>query len=323
MNYLTESNGPPPAADGLGAYPHQAATALAPTDPSGLRQLDGGVPEQHGAPRALDGRRPAQRDTVSVVIPALNEEPNIAWVLERLPAFVDEIVLVDGHSVDRTVAVARAIRRDVVVVTQNGGGKGAALRAGFAAARGDIIVMIDADGSMNPAEIDQFVTPLLNGYDLVKGSRFLDHGGSLDFTVLRRVGNQALTRLTNSLFLIRFSDLCYGFCSFRKECLPALALTAHGFDIETELVVHAVKANLRIAEVPSIELRRRCGQSNLRTFHDGQLVLRALVRERMAKRPRPVVDPIDQRALYHWRPLVTDVLGQDHRDRSLGNGALP
>jgi glycosyltransferase involved in cell wall biosynthesis len=322
MDPLTEPNGSPPAADGFGAPRHQTATVLAPTDPSGLQHL-GHVPEQHGAPRVLDGHRPARWDTVSVVIPALNEEPNIAWVLEGLPAFVDEVVLVDGHSVDRTVAVARAVRGDVIVVTQNGGGKGAALRAGFAAASGDIIVMIDADGSMNPAEIDQFVTPLLNGYDLVKGSRFLGHGGSLDFTVLRRVGNQALTRLTNSLFLIRFSDLCYGFCSFRRECLPALALTAHGFDIETELVVHAVKANLRIAEVPSVELRRRCGQSNLRTFHDGQLVLRALLRERMARRPRPIVDPIDQRALYHWRPLVTDTLRTSPRAGSLGNGALP
>jgi Glycosyl transferase family 2 len=322
MDPLIEHNGSPPAAGGRGALPHQT-TALATTDPSGLLPLGGHVPEQNGTPRVLDGRRPARRDTVSVVIPALNEEPNIAWVLERLPAFVDEIVLVDGHSVDRTVAVARAVRRDVVVVTQNGGGKGAALRAGFAAASGDIIVMIDADGSMNPAEIDQFVTPLLNGYDLVKGSRFLTHGGSLDFTLLRRVGNQALTRLTNSLFLIRFSDLCYGFCSFRRECLPALALTAHGFEIETELVVHAVKANLRIAEVPSVELRRRCGRSNLRTFHDGQLVLRALVRERVARRPRPVVDPIDQQALHHWRPLVTDVLGSSPHDGSLGSEALP
>jgi hypothetical protein len=323
MEPLTNTNGPAPAADGLGALPHRTATALAPSGPSALQPLNGHVPEQADPARVQGGRHPARRATVSVVIPALNEEPNIAWVLERLPAFVDEIVLVDGHSVDRTVAVARTVRRDVVVVTQISGGKGAALRAGFAAASGDIIVMIDADGSMNPAEIDQFVTPLLNGYDLVKGSRFLTHGGSLDLTALRRLGNQALTRLTNSLFLIHFSDLCYGFCSFRRECLPALALTAQGFEIETELVVHAVKANLRIAEVPSIELRRRCGQSNLRTFHDGQRVLRALVRERVAKRPRPVVDPIDQQALYHWRPLVSDVLATSPQDGSLGNGALP
>jgi hypothetical protein len=297
--------------------------ALSAADPSGLRRNGSHLPDQNGQLHALNGSGPARRDTVSVVIPALNEEPNIAWVLERLPAFVDEVILVDGHSVDRTVAVARAVRGDIVVVTQNCAGKGAALRAGFAAASGDIIVMFDADGSMDPAETYRFVTPLLNGYDLVKGSRFLSGGGSLDLTVLRRLGNHALVRITNSLFLIRFSDLCYGFCSFRRECLAALALTAHGFEIETELVLHAVKANLRIAEVPSIELARRCGESNLRTFHDGQRVLRTLVRERVARRPRPVVDPIDQRALHQWRPLVAEILSTRPPGKVLSNVALP
>jgi glycosyltransferase involved in cell wall biosynthesis len=243
------------------------------------------------------------RPTVSVVVPALNEQRNIAWVLQRMPAIVDEVVLVDGRSVDQTAQTARAVRPDVVVVTQNAWGKGEALRVGFAAASGDIIVMIDADGSMDPAEIHRFVTPLLNGYDFVKGSRFLRGGGSQDLTPLRRLGAQALVRMANTLFLVRFSDLCYGYCSFRRECLPALALTAHGFEIETELAVHALKANLRIAEVPSTELPRRWGMSHLRTFRDGQWVLRALVRERIARAPRPVVDPIDQRALQDWWAL--------------------
>ncbi|MFG2167149.1 glycosyltransferase [Micromonospora chersina] len=246
------------------------------------------------------------RQTVSVVIPTLNEEQNIAWVLERLPSMVDEVVLVDGHSSDRTVEVARAIRPDVVVLTQHCRGKGDAARVAFAAATGDLIVMIDADGSMDPAEIHRFVTPLMNGYDFVKGSRFLTTGGSTDLTALRRTGNQLLVRLTNTLFLVRFTDLCYGFCSFRRDCLPALALTAHGFEIETELVVHALKANLRIAEVPSNELPRRCGTSNLRTFRDGQRVLRTLLRERIVRRPRPVVDPIDHRVLHRWQPLAAD-----------------
>ncbi|MGW5668411.1 glycosyltransferase family 2 protein [Micromonospora sp. NPDC003776] len=244
----------------------------------------------------------AERQTVSVVIPTLNEEKNIAWVLERMPAIVDEVVLVDGHSSDRTVEVARAIRPDIVVLTQHCRGKGDAARVAFAAATGDLIVMIDADGSMDPHEIHRFVTPLMNGYDFVKGSRFLAGGGSTDLTPLRRTGNNVLVRLTNSFFLVRFTDLCYGFVSFRRDCLPALALTAHGFEIETELVVHALKANLRIAEVPSNELPRRCGISNLRTFRDGQRVLRTLVRERLVRRPRPVVDPIDHRVLQRWQP---------------------
>jgi hypothetical protein len=244
------------------------------------------------------------RHTVSVVVPALNEQRNIGWVLSRIPPEIDEVVLVDGYSSDQTVDIARSMRPSIVVIRQNGRGKGEALRVGFRTATGDIIVMIDADGSMDPAEIDRYITPLLNGYDFVKGSRFLTGGGSIDLTPIRRLGSQALVRITNAMFLVRFTDLCYGYCSFRRECLPALALTAHGFEIETELVVHAVKANLRIAEVASMELPRRSGMSNLHTFRDGQRVLRTLIRERVTRRPRPVVDPIDQRALLDWRMIA-------------------
>jgi hypothetical protein len=144
----------------------------------------------------------------------------------------------------------------------------------------------------------------MNGYDLVKGSRFLDGGGSTDLTAIRRFGSRAFVRMANALFLIRFTDLCYGFCSFRRDCLPALALTAHGFEIETEIAVHAAKADLRIAEVPSMERERRSGQSNLHAFRDGKRVLRTLVRERMSQQRRPVVDPITERALRDWRAIA-------------------
>ena len=260
--------------------------------------------------------------TVSVIVPAINEQQNIGWVLKRIPPTVDEVVLVDGYSVDRTVDIARAVREDIVVVRQNAHGKGEALRAGFAATNCDIIVMIDADGSMDPAELDRFVTPLMNGYDFVKGSRFLSGGGSTDLTPLRRLGNNALVRLANTLFLIRFTDLCYGYCSFRRECLPALALSATGFEIETELALHAIKANLRIAEVPSTELPRRSGMSNLHTFRDGQRVLRTLVRERVSSRPRPVVDPIDQRALHHWSTTAKALAAGSPREAWTGESSV-
>jgi glycosyltransferase involved in cell wall biosynthesis len=206
--------------------------------------------------------------------------------------------------VDRTVETARSVRPDVVVVKQNGRGKGDALRAGFRAATGEIIVMIDADGSMDPAEIDRFVTPLLNGYDLVKGSRFLAGGGSTDLTPIRRFGSKAFVRMANAFFLAQFTDLCYGFCSFRREFLGSLALTAHGFEIETEIAVHAAKADLRIAEVPSMELERRSGDSNLHAFRDGRRVLRTLIQERLSARRRPVVDPISERTLLDWRAVA-------------------
>jgi len=229
-------------------------------------------------------------DKVSLVIPAMNEARNIGLVLARIPDRVDEIVLVDGHSTDDTIAAACAARPDVLVVRQHGRGKGAALRSGFEAASGDVIVMMDADGSMDPTEILKFVAAIEAGYEFVKGSRCVPGGGSEDLTMLRRVGNRALTSTVNLLFLVPFSDLCYGFVAFRKDRLVDLALSSRGFEFETEIAIRAIKAGLRIAEVPSHESCRRFGTSNLRTFRDGQRVLRMIFKERLIKRPRPVVD---------------------------------
>jgi glycosyltransferase involved in cell wall biosynthesis len=234
--------------------------------------------------------RQSEQLRVTLVIPAMNEENNIAWVLRRVPARVGEIILVDGHSTDRTVALAREARPDIVVVWQRGAGKGAALRTGFEVATGDVIVMMDSDGSMDPSEIMNFVHAVEQGYEFVKGSRCVPGGGSADLTRVRRLGNRALTAAVNVLFLVPFSDLCYGFVAFRRDRLESLALTAQGFEFETEIAIHAIKAGLRIAEVPSVESPRRYGTSNLRAVRDGQRVLRTIARERMSQRRRPVVD---------------------------------
>lgn len=221
------------------------------------------------------------RASVSVVIPTLNEAMNLPWVIRRMPSYVDEVVIVDGRSHDHTVDVARALRVDVVVVDEQRKGKGVALRAGFAAASGDIIVMLDADGSMDPQEIGWFVSPLQHDYDFVKGSRYVTGGGSEDLTWLRSAGNRAFTWMANSVLRSNYSDLCYGYIAFRKECLEVLQLESDGFEIETELIVRAARAGLRIAEVPSIELDRISGASNLQTFRDGWRVLGTLARECM------------------------------------------
>jgi glycosyltransferase involved in cell wall biosynthesis len=220
-----------------------------------------------------------ERASISVVIPTLNEAKNVPWVLRRMPAYVDEVVIVDGRSTDNTVGVARAIRRDIVVVNEQRKGKGVALRSGFAAATGDIIVMLDADGSMDPQEIGWFVSPLQHDYDFVKGSRYVTGGGSEDLTWLRRTGNRALTGLANTVLHSNYSDLCYGYIAFRRECLEILQLESDGFEIETELIVRAAKAGLRIAEVPSLELDRISGASNLQTFRDGWRVLGTMAHE--------------------------------------------
>lgn len=222
---------------------------------------------------------------VSLVIPAMNEERNIGWVLERLPAEIDEVILVDGDSKDNTVDVSRALRPDIRVIGQDRPGKGAALRAGFAAARGEIIVMIDADRSMDPVEIERFLALIAEGYDLVKGSRFMGDGGTTDMERIRRYGNAALRGMANSLYRTRFTDLCYGFMAFRREHLPALALSGDGFEIETEIVVRACKSGLRIGEVASFEQPRGHGESNLNTWRDGTRVLRVMLAHRFAREP--------------------------------------
>ncbi|HTC68749.1 MAG TPA: glycosyltransferase family 2 protein [Acidothermaceae bacterium] len=233
---------------------------------------------------------------MSVVIPTLNEARNIPHVFAALPADVDEVIIVDGQSVDDTVAVARALRPDVRVVHQTRTGKGNALACGFAAAKSDIIVMMDADCSTDPREIPRFVGTLLHGADFAKGSRFASGGGSGDITRFRRWGNRALNGLVNFCYGTRYTDLCYGFNAFWRSCLPYLDLDAgasgsepvwgDGFEIETLINIRMARAGVRIFEVPSYEQPRLHGASNLRAFSDGLRVLRTVTTERRAGRAR-------------------------------------
>jgi hypothetical protein len=224
-------------------------------------------------------RRRDRRTRVSVVIPALNEADNIAHVLERFPEDLHEVILVDGNSRDRTVEVARNARPDIRVVTQSGIGKGDALRAGFAAVTGNLIVMIDADGSADPAEIPRFVAALEAGADFAKGSRFLPGGGSTDITKLRRLGNYGLSGVVNMLYRTRFTDLCYGYNAFWARCLPFISLDVAGFEVETLINLRIAKAGMRISEVPSHEADRISGETNLKTFRDGFRVLFTILGE--------------------------------------------
>ncbi len=226
-----------------------------------------------------------QRPRVSVVIPTLNEEPNLYHVLTYMPTIVDEVVLVDGFSTDNTVAVAQQILPSIRVVQQTRRGKGNALGEGFAACTGDIIVMLDADGSSDPAEIPRFVDALLQGCDLAKGSRFVKGGGSDDITIVRRVGNYGLSIIVNLLFQTHFSDLCYGYNAFWKHCLDKVEIDCDGFEVETLLNLRTHKAGLKIVEVPSFERRRIFGTSNLRAIRDGWRVLKTILRERRRDNP--------------------------------------
>ena len=230
--------------------------------------------------------------TVSVIIPAKNEARNIAWVLEHMPLSVDEVIVVDGNSTDRTIEVARAIRPDVVIVSEPGRGKGTAMRTGFEVARGIFVVVLDADGSMDPRDIDLYVEQLAAGADLVKGSRYLTGGGSTDLTRVRSLGNRALLFASNLIYRQSFTELCYGFMALRTSRIPELRLEATGFEIETEIVTKAVRHGFAVAEVPSRESPRISGASNLHAFRDGIRIVRTILREARPWRNRPVAVPV-------------------------------
>jgi glycosyltransferase involved in cell wall biosynthesis len=231
------------------------------------------------------GGTPTASPRVTVVIPTFNEAKNLPYVFDLLPRDLHEVIVVDGHSVDGTVETARRLRPDVVVVQQNRRGKGNALACGFARATGDIVVMLDADGSADPGEIPLFVQALVDGADYAKGSRFTAGGGSGDITATRAWGNRWLNRCVNVLFGTSFSDLCYGYNAFWSHCLPTLDLDpsgeaverklwGDGFEIETIINTRAAKGNLRIIEVPSYEFPRIHGMRSPRPAprHDAVLV---------------------------------------------------
>jgi glycosyltransferase involved in cell wall biosynthesis len=236
------------------------------------------------------GRSRPRHPLVSIVVPARNEARNLERILPALPSDA-EIIVVDGHSVDNTAEVVAQARPDASFLQQTRRGKGNALAVGFEAAAGDLIVMFDADGSADPLEIDRFVAALLDGADFAKGSRVLPGGGSSDITPLRDLGNKSLTAITNTAFRTHYTDLCYGYNAFWVDILPQLNLPpvepasddlqwGDGFEIETLINCRVAAAGLNVTEVPSVELPRLFGDSNLHAVKDGLRVLKTIWTER-------------------------------------------
>src|SRR4051794_24759223 len=187
----------------------------------------GGLPRVTTTSVSSKGTAVRPRDPrVSIVVPALNEARNLAQVLPRLPP-VHEVILVDGGSVDGTVQAARDALPGIRTLGQTRKGKGNALAAGFARVTGDIVVMFDADGSADPAEIARFVEALQAGADFAKGSRNTAGGGSADITRIRSYGNRFLNGIFNLGFRTSYTDLCYGYNAFWADLIPLLDLPEH------------------------------------------------------------------------------------------------
>jgi glycosyltransferase involved in cell wall biosynthesis len=241
----------------------------------------------------------------------LNEARNLPHVAARMPTDIDEIVFVNGNSVDDTAEVALQLWPDAVHVAQTRKGKGNALACGIAAASGDIMVLMDADGSTDPLEIPRYVAALTSGADFAKGSRFIQGGGSADITTFRRLGNKGLNALVNVLFGTKYTDLCYGYNAMWRHCLESIQMPdishaqsqwGDGFEVETLINVRVAASDLQIAEVCSYEANRIHGVSNLNAVRDGIRVLRTIWREFLQARKRakathptpPVIQPITE-----------------------------
>jgi glycosyltransferase involved in cell wall biosynthesis len=218
---------------------------------------------------------------ITVIVPTLNEEGNIGNAIQQLHyAGFRNVLVIDGNSSDRTVEIAKDL--GVNVAFQRGKGKGVALRQAFGfEGISSRVVMMDADGSMDPKEILAFLEPLKNGADMVKGSRFMAGGFSEDITPFRRIGNGLFVFLVNWLCKAKYTDLCYGFAVFKKHALDKLCpcLESTGFEIEAELFIKAKKLGLNVVEVPSVERVRKQGVSNLNAFKDGLRILKTIFQE--------------------------------------------
>ena len=205
---------------------------------------------------------------ISVVICALNEEKNLRFVLTKIPTSVNEVIIVDGHSTDRTVEVAKQLRPGALVLCQPNTGKGEALKYGVESSRGEIIVTLDADGTYSPEEIPKFVEAILKGNDFAKGTRFLGtYPSCMPFR--RRLGNKMLALTSNLLFRTKYTDICSGYYAFFKADFMRMNLISEGFEMEQELFVKIAKMNLKVVEIPHSYSRRLYGVSKTRDFRQG------------------------------------------------------
>lgn len=217
---------------------------------------------------------------VSVIFPTKNEEGCIGRVLREVPReVVDEIIVIDGHSTDRTEEEAKAeLRPSDRFVMQKGKGYGGAFREAFDIATGDVIIMMDADGSHDPKDIPAIVDKVERGYEYVMASRYAPGGRSDDDTFIRWFGNRFFTWLTNAAHSTRVTDSLYLYTAITRDGLNKLNLKTDGFEFCTEILVKAHRAGLKFAEVPAVERARFAGKSKVNAFWHGLKILRMILR---------------------------------------------
>jgi glycosyltransferase involved in cell wall biosynthesis len=230
---------------------------------------------------------------ISVVIPCYNEEEGIRLVLEQMPALVDEVVVVDNASSDQTAAVARSLGARVVFEGRKGYGR--AYKTGFAAARGDIIVTMDGDGTYPPDSVPLLLYVLVEEkLDFMTARRWYSKSGATK-SPIRLLGNAILSGTMMGLFFKFIIDSQSGMWVFRREILPLLSLTSDSMALSEEIKVEAFShPKIRALEMP-IYYGDRVGESKLNLWRDGFGNLFFLFRKRlsMLRRRRAVERPLE------------------------------
>lgn len=204
----------------------------------------------------------------SVVIPCLNEVGSIGAVLNDIPKeSVFEVLVADGGSTDGTQVLVTKLGYQIV--TQKIKGFGAAIQAGIEKAGGDVIIILNADGSQNPKDISKLLDKINEGYDLVLASRYLPGGGSEDDTLLHLIGNKLFTFLGNILYRVNVSDILYFFLAARKEVFDKTKPSCPHAGYCVEVPIKAKRAGFKIGEIPSFEKRRTAGKAKVHAFRTG------------------------------------------------------
>lgn len=221
--------------------------------------------------------------SLSIIIPAYNEETCLPLVLEdikialpTLKKYKPEVIVVDNASTDKTNAVARSYTFVKVVEELLERGKGAALRAGFKEAKGDFIIMLDADYSHIAGDIPKFIEKLERGAMLVIGSRHI--GGSGEYTLVRAFGNRFLTLTFIALWGVKVTDVLNGYKAFKKQVVKNYIYTSKSYEIELELVARALQEGGPVVEVSSYERARAGGDMKSKALRDGFKFLKAIIR---------------------------------------------
>jgi len=223
--------------------------------------------------------------TLSILIPVYNEKKTIGTILKKvidvpLPGWKRDVVVIDDGSTDGTTDILRRWEKQVTVVYQkHNRGKGAALRAGIGSAKGDIILVQDADLEYSPEDYRALLAPFENPrVHVVYGSRFL--GPHLSTMYLYALGNKFVTFITNILFNTNITDMETGYKVFRRSVLEGISLRANRFDFEPEVTAKVLKGGYQIYEVPISYYGRRFDEGKKLTWRDGVVALLTLVRER-------------------------------------------